>query len=538
MNPDTRELSDRGPFAAFDVEDDSQGGILQICTMEECADGSTITRHLSPTREAWWAWALSLGKEYTIFAHNLEYDAGHVIAGREASCVPVLGGGGSLIGINLNGGPKLRCTFNHFRQSLAKVGDMLGLEKLRFDPESRDYVERDVEITLRAAQYLAQFYRSVNANFGATSSGATLSQFVRNYLDRAQPLPPWLDYQREGYYGGRTECFRVGEYKDVYEADINSSYGYILANYDYPDTATAEISDDIGIEDEGVAQATVDIPRDIHRPPLPFRTAAGNIYPVGKVTGTWALPELRYAAELGAKIKLWGGVKYSESFKPFRGFVEEHYKVKSSTDDPAERYFRKLLVNSLYGMFGLSPERKVYTTDTDREGVGWGRGNIIEVINYAPFANQVWAIYTTAYARLRLARFMDETENSGGRILYCDTDSVFYQADCELWPESDNLGDLSSEGCADMTIRAPKCYAWGDTVRVKGIPRAERRHLDGEIKVFKTPRRYLQAIKKHEAANIWTETSRQISGHYNRRDVNSDGSTRPLLINGRTKARN
>lgn len=526
LRPERKDLPVNGKLAAFDSEDDSCGNLTQIVLVTD----DDTAHHLDPNPAAFYSAMLALGPEYTVYAHNLEYDVGNCLRGYLSKCTPTLGGGDRLISVSIQNGPLLRDTAAHFRRSLANVGRLVGMEKGILDANDPEYCERDARITLAAARYLQSFYHSVNARFSATSSGSTLSQFKRNFLDREQPLPDWIMRMREAYYGGRTECFRVGDLKNVYSADINSAYGWAMSTLPYPDTSSGEIVERMDLESEGVCHVEISLPSHCNRSPIPFRTAAGNVFPCGRATGWWAMPEIRYAKRIGAHIKLGRGIRFGSTFQPFRDFVNEHYKVKQRSTDPAERFFRKLLVNSLYGMFGLGPVRLTYMKSRTGRGTPWGAGELVKMKRIAPFANQIWAIYTTAYVRVRLAELMDETQARGGEPVYCDTDSIFYTASNEIWPEDDTLGALSGEGREDMTIRAPKCYAWGEKVRIKGIPKARREHLDGMPAVVETPRRLLIALKKDEAVNVWRKTTREIKGTYTRRTVLPDGSTRPLVV--------
>lgn len=536
MKPDTTDLPEARPLAAFDTEDDSNGTVTQIVLVLE--DGTA--HHLEPTPAAFLGAVLSLDPDTVIFAHNIEYDVGNALRGFLSHCRPLLGGGGRLIGVDIANGPRLRCTFAHYRRSLKFIGGMVGRKKLDRDVNDPAYCEEDTRICLDAAKYLEKFYRSVNAKFSATSSGAALSQFTRNFLDREQPIPladhrswqGWACAIREAYYGGRSECFRIGEQGHTFAADINSAYPWAMATLPYPDTSTARPVRRFNLDHEGVCYATIKIPSRIRRAPLPFRTKAGNVYPVGTVAGWWAAPELRYAAACGCRVETGRGVEFSGVFRPFSDFVRTHYDVKAGTSDAAERFFRKLLMNSLYGMFGLSPDRQVYTTKIPATGkyVPWGKGAIIPSFNIAPFANQIWAVYTTAYVRVRLAELMDETERRGGDVVYCDTDSIYYRADSELWPTTDALGALSADGRAPFRIVAPKCYSFGDVVKCKGIKNARAAHLDGLAESWETPSRLLVALKKSEAVNVWRKTTRGIYGEYTRRNVLPGGDTTPLSI--------
>ncbi|XP_055329844.1 uncharacterized protein LOC129582355 [Paramacrobiotus metropolitanus] len=105
--------------------------------------------------------------------------------------------------------------------------------------------------------------------------------------------------------------------------------------------------------------------------------------------------------------------------------------------------------------------------------------------------NVVIAAFTTAYARLHLLKFM---EMVGDRLLYHDTDSIFYIHTDDLPdpPVGTCLGDLSSslepnEHINEFVALGPKSYAYrtntgSETIKVKGftLTRKARKQLNLE----------------------------------------------------------
>lgn len=96
--------------------------------------------------------------------------------------------------------------------------------------------------------------------------------------------------------------------------------------------------------------------------------------------------------------------------------------------------------------------------------------------------NMMHAAYVTAYARLKLARVMNDISNRGGNVLYCDTDSILaaFPPGCALPPIGPYLGDLDDEtegkGVIDRYVGLlPKSYAMMNTddklvkMRFKGV---------------------------------------------------------------------
>ena len=396
MKPDLAKLRPPDYVYAFDTEDDSNGNMLQLVMSTPHGP-----EHLEPTADAFFDFCEMLPKGSMVFAHNLEYDVGHVLKDHLHLTMPILGGGGRLVGVNILGGPRLRCTYLHFQSSLKKVGETIGLEKLEFAPTDAAYCERDALITLRAAKFLRSFYTKRNTKMGCRVSSSALSMFLRNFLDREQISPSGLPFQRKAYFGGRCECYALGDFPNVYAADIKSSYPYVMRNYTFPDLESARHVSQFNLKREGICTAYVLVP-EMDRPPLPVRTTRGNVYPVGNLYGTWTAPELRYARSVGCNVIAGCGMEFTQSWQPFTRYIDALYDLKRTGDSVTVTH-AKLLMNSLYGMFGTKEDKMIWTRKTYARDIGipWGKGWIIKIKRRVDFAAPVWAAYITPNARVR-----------------------------------------------------------------------------------------------------------------------------------------
>lgn len=63
--------------------------------------------------------------------------------------------------------------------------------------------------------------------------------------------------------------------------------------------------------------------------------------------------EIKYALRYGYSINIEYCYQFKRGKGLFNNFVEDHYKIKSSTTDQVQRPIAKLMLNSLYGRFGL-----------------------------------------------------------------------------------------------------------------------------------------------------------------------------------------
>jgi len=145
----------------------------------------------------------------------------------------------------------------------------------------------------------------------------------------------------------------------------------------------------------------------------------------------------------------------------------------------------------LYGKFGQR-SRPLEQIEIEDEDIA--RSDVIvdtttgEVRNLYKFGSTYWiqvdhgeaynsfpaiAAHVTAYARMHLWHII--TRAGRDHVFYTDTDSVIVDAVGyeRLQDELDEqrLGALKVEHTADtITIRAPKCYTFGETTKRKGIP--------------------------------------------------------------------
>ncbi|KAF6176825.1 hypothetical protein GIB67_026512 [Kingdonia uniflora] len=113
----------------------------------------------------------------------------------------------------------------------------------------------------------------------------------------------------------------------------------------------------------GFIQAYIITPKNIDKPFLPIRDKNGTLlFPKGKFAGVYLSDELRYAQKLGYKIFPLKGYSFEKKLTPFKNFIFEVYesrlKAQKSSDDTMS-YGYKMLMNSLYGRFGINPESNI-----------------------------------------------------------------------------------------------------------------------------------------------------------------------------------
>lgn len=270
-------------------------------------------------------------------------------------------------------------TMNWFRSTLAELGESVSLAKLdmpRFD-ECDDcwyqYCQRDTEIVFKAFTDLIRWQRENNLGvFRYTAASQAMGGFRHRFM------PCEIHYhdntevkrlERDGFIGGRTECFRIGHIDgDVYQLDVNSLYPSVMQCGLFPRRLnvfeldpTPKPLPDLGGWQRCVAE--VDIETD--KPIYPFRTEDVTIYPTGSFRTVLSGVELDHAVRAGhAKtVGRWAKYKLAPLFKTY---VTELWQMRSNyktASNIAYADFCKIMLNSLFGKFAQRPIKWVLQPD-------------------------------------------------------------------------------------------------------------------------------------------------------------------------------
>jgi len=135
---------------------------------------------------------------------------------------------------------------NFFICSLEQLGKEVGLPKLNIDFDNCTneqlsiYCKRDTEILLKTWQkYIKWFTDNDLGNFGVTISAQSFNSFRHKFMKHniyIHNRKYVSTLERESYYGGRTECFKIGHFtkSKFYYLDINSMYPAVMIDNFYP----------------------------------------------------------------------------------------------------------------------------------------------------------------------------------------------------------------------------------------------------------------------------------------------------------------
>lgn len=407
-------------------------------------------------------------------------------------------------------------TMSYCKASVKSIGEMLGLPKLKFNVSKNKlymtasemrrmitYNHRDCEITLKLMQGFQEVINKLGGQLQQTIGSCAIDLYKRKYLEQ----PIHHEYIKENmfrdgqtvkevifqaYHGGRTEMFKRGYDKNnlYYKYDFNSLYPSVMIN-EYPKPSSAIMSERIDgklnidtiLKYEGVTECEVIVPY-MYYPILPLSHEDKLCFPIGRFRGYFTNVELRLAIENGVKIiKIYKTIAYTQKFSPFTKWVKELYALRLQYAKEGNIVYKeiiKLLLNNLYGKFAMRHVEKLELIREEErndnnleqegfifEGYGYGR-RTTPIECKQTYIIPIFAVYTTAYARVKLWKSLKELNG-----IYCDTDSIFTTTKIR---DSKELGELKLEGTSHgLNIFKPKHYLEKDAetgkikVKIKGL---------------------------------------------------------------------
>lgn len=291
---------------------------------------------------------------------------------------------------------------------------------------------------------------------------------------------------RRGYYGGHADAY-IPKGENLYHYDVNSLYPFIMKNYPMPagkPVWNGNLQDQDLNNLFGFIEAHVECPPHITRPFLPYKDKKNGtlLFATGEFDGVYYSEELKYARDLGYRITPLSGYLFeNNNSTPFGEFVsdifERRQKAKSEGNN-AMTLIYKLIMNSLYGRFGISP--KFTTTEIcDKERynqllkmhgfqyahqlndniyvIAYKSDNTEAADDWSPTRLSAVQLSSaiTAYARIYMYKYISRED-----CYYTDTDSVILGNPLpEEEISSTELGKFKFEGLVSTGIfLAPKCY--------------------------------------------------------------------------------
>ncbi|MEM4773075.1 MAG: DNA polymerase [Nanoarchaeales archaeon] len=394
-----------------------------------------------------------------------------------------------------------------------ELAEMDREEFFRRKKEIEEYCKNDVDILDKALQWLFNFIKEQGiTKYYKYLTIASISLHIiskkAKLKNKEWNINPYHQLFMLSYYGARTEAFFSGFYNQhFYVYDFNSLYPYCFT-FPFPDqflyakvnVIENDLKDILLGEYEGLGLFHIQAPEKVFGywnennyidiGLLPFKDIKEQklIFPIGEFTGWYNFNEIRYAISHGYNVKAIIIYVFSRKYyNNVKDIMNEFYNLRKS--DPKNSYLYKLIMNSFYGKFGQkNKSEKYYTLDNinydydnydyyheldDYDNIKYVR-EVEKLYNLSPHTDFSIASYITSHARIQLLQKFEEIIQKNGKILYCDTDSIF--TNIQL-PYSNNFGDIKLEHeCIYAKFIGQKSYKIYDMngkliPKIKGIPK-------------------------------------------------------------------
>jgi DNA polymerase elongation subunit (family B) len=201
----------------------------------------------------------------------------------------------------------------------------------------------------------------------------------------------------------------------------------------------------------------------------------------------------------GYKFKFYRGYQFEKKLI-FKEFVDNLYEIKCNSEKDSPDYIiAKLLLNSLYGRFGMSPYKDKHVIISSKEGEKYYKKytvtNVIPLLNnkeiisyneddyedkedidYKERINISVSIASavTAYGRIHMSFYKMMCEELNITMFYSDTDSLYLDKELDTKFIGKELGKLKLEHIFKKAIfLSAKLYGGitenYETIKVKGL---------------------------------------------------------------------
>lgn len=334
------------------------------------------------------------------------------------------------------------------------------------EPLMRDYLRQDCVLLHKAVEKIQGTINKLGGQVGPTLPSTSLDLFRRRFLrDYIHTNRHFLgcedhgvnpqdskcagcghEFIRKAYYGGRAEIFRMRflpskGHEVAYLYDVNSMYPACMLESMPVGPGVVEQGKHVNEKfvytnaklKTGIVDCTVHIPHDCYLPPLPIKAKGGKLkFPVGTFRGTWDTAELTLLKQVGGRILQVHSSAWFDEATIFTGFVRAIYKYRDKSMPNWNKgmdWIAKILLNAAYGKFAMREERSRFVIHPDdvegKTPIDFNSDIWSEDVKVTPsYIVPQLAVHITALARRQLWTILNDVVKNGGRIYYCDTDSV------------------------------------------------------------------------------------------------------------------
>lgn len=464
--------------------------------------------------------------------------------------------------------------------------------------ETNKYFEHDLLGLLEVMDIFSKvIFNKFQIDITKCVSAASVGKMIlkTKYFDNKIYIPTKNEdsYIRKAYHGGRTESFYCGKIQGpIYYRDFTSLYPAVAClPMPYGEMRKMD-STKFDLETETGRSRFIGWSlgfTGVHR--CLIRTKNFKVKPLisSEHNGKLVFAHFKKWREVyvttseivcGIKHDLYQFRILDGLYQPTKPFLENIHRdlfilkdqAKQDGNEGGSNTF-KILLNSVYGTFGMSLYDRTKTVLKKMSEVNDsflisrmfdGTLNLFKEIGQYYLMNirsdercessVSVAAAITSTARCWLWELMFDIEQNGGKIFYCDTDSIFTDFDLsgcqqliDKWsPDGGkSLGSLKDEldggHLTSMTIISPKCYSYTTsdgkiTRKFKGVPESKRScDMYEQLLLGSLPDQYKTVFFRDRMTirdyGIRIEETRyNIDGKYTKGNVDKYGNVTPFII--------
>lgn len=427
------------------------------------------------------------------------------------------------------------------------------------DPNDVEYCMNDCKVLLEVVTKLEKMIAKV---FGFPQDSWCLSKPSISAIDKAYIFSQYPEIVNtntqavtfsEAYTGGRTEIFYRGKVNvpkghEIRGIDISSSYPYeMIKGVPGKYLGTLKSIPVTSIPGKRwLMLCRLSYIKDYAIPPLAVKNDFKLIFPNIRTPRLMFLFDFEYYT-LKDNLKI-DEVLEIYSFAEIKfDIVAKLYKMKQDADKESSLYTAlKVFINGCYGSLALNllrPFKKVvsqkdltnsyeeYYTDDINDEFTWLQAKHLIKTNVCYQA----AAAITAQARMHLWSKIDELMNKKYKILYCDTDSVYFVCPISVSKEeSKGLGGWDEKHHKSMTIFTCKIYILDGKLYMKGFKNKNRENSITDIEdALENGFDYINdewVLIKNDGTIELKKIKKHAKLTYDKAIVKDDGNVVPLTI--------
>ena len=350
-------------------------------------------------------------------------------------------------------------------------------------PQLKKYLTHDVFGLLEVIQeFGTKVFNDLGIDITKCFTGASLSKknFFKNYYDTSKPIYKLSSDNdkliRDSYFGGRVECFKMGIINKAYYYDFTSLYpdvGRKNLPYGKPTVVKLKRCKKLDNSFFGFVECLV---RTKNKKCIPKHALIKDDRLIFPIFDNWTKISV-FSEELDYEqyeYEFITGVQFKKGRIKQRFFNEgfRNKALSKKNGNPAMAQAYKIIINSGYGFWGLRTK--------DRDGIiicepnshnYMGYLNSDKLISIREHNDYVFcrikkdldvsdfnvgiAAAISSYARSKLHSLLTAVRKAGGKIYYCDTDSIICNINLNDYPDikkkfqwdgnGEELGSLKNE---------------------------------------------------------------------------------------------